>query len=90
VDGKPVPSPHVAQIIAEERSRAGHPQQVFDSADIMARILDVMQREGRAILAEGIADAPGDIDVVMVNGYGFPRHRGGPMFMDPLTPDSSK
>jgi len=40
-----------------------------------------MQAEGRAILAEGIAESAADIDVVMVTGYGFPRHKGGPMFM---------
>ena len=37
--------------------------------------------EGSRILDEGIALRSSDIDVVMVNGYGFPRWRGGPMFM---------
>jgi 3-hydroxyacyl-CoA dehydrogenase len=32
------------------------------------------------LLADGIAREPSDIDVVMTSGYGFPRHRGGPMF----------
>jgi 3-hydroxyacyl-CoA dehydrogenase len=36
--------------------------------------------EGKALLAEGIAARPGDIDLVMINGYGFPAHKGGPMF----------
>ena len=36
--------------------------------------------EGQAIVAEGIAQSSEAIDVVMVNGYGFPRHKGGPMF----------
>ena len=40
-----------------------------------------MQEEARLILAEGIAESAADIDVVMVTGYGFPRYRGGPMFM---------
>ena len=39
-----------------------------------------MASEGKAILAEGIAERPGDIDLVMINGYGFPAHKGGPMF----------
>ena len=47
----------------------------------MGRILGVMQAEGRAIVAEGIAASPEAVDVVMVNGYGFPRRRGGPMRM---------
>ena len=46
----------------------------------MPRILAAMRAEGRAILAEGIAASPEAIDVVMVNGYGFPRWRGGPMW----------
>jgi 3-hydroxyacyl-CoA dehydrogenase len=38
-----------------------------------------MINEGARILAEGIAQRPGDIDVIWVNGYGFPSWRGGPM-----------
>jgi hypothetical protein len=59
----------------------GITRQSFDADAIMARILSVMQDEGEAILAEGIAATPEAIDVVMVNGFGFPRWRGGPMFM---------
>jgi 3-hydroxyacyl-CoA dehydrogenase len=32
------------------------------------------------LLTEGIAARAGDIDLVMINGYGFPAHKGGPMF----------
>ena len=39
-----------------------------------------MAAEGKAILAEGIALKPSDIDLVEVHGYGYPRWRGGPMF----------
>ena len=35
--------------------------------------------EGQSILAEGIAGKASDLDVIWVNGYGFPRWRGGPM-----------
>ena len=35
--------------------------------------------EGAAILEEGLAARPGDVDVIWIYGYGFPRHRGGPM-----------
>jgi 3-hydroxyacyl-CoA dehydrogenase len=38
-----------------------------------------MVNEGAKVLAEGIAQRPGDIDVVLVHGYGFPAWRGGPM-----------
>jgi len=47
----------------------------------MGRILGCMQSEGTAILAEGIAASREDIDVTMVNAFGFPRWMGGPMFM---------
>ena len=36
--------------------------------------------EGARILAEGIAEREGDVDVVWALGYGFPRERGGPMY----------
>ena len=39
-----------------------------------------MAAEGGALLAEGIAQRASDIDLVMINGYGFPAHKGGPMF----------
>ena len=47
----------------------------------MNTILTTMQDEGQKVLSEGIAQSAEAIDVVMVNGYGFPRWRGGPMFM---------
>ena len=49
-------------------------------AEIVSRLLAAMAAEGKAILAEGIAERASDIDLVMINGYGFPAHKGGPMF----------
>jgi 3-hydroxyacyl-CoA dehydrogenase len=48
---------------------------------IAAHLVAEMAREGEAILAEGIARQPAEIDLVEIHGYGFPRHKGGPMFM---------
>lgn len=79
--GKAQPDGMVADIITQESARLGRTRRDFTDAEIMERILSVMQAEGRAILAEGVADSANDIDVVMVTGYGFPRHKGGPMFM---------
>ncbi len=79
--GKAVPDPEVTNIISEERKKAGIEPRAFTSDEIMRRILSVMQTEGNRILEEGIADDADDIDVVMILGYGFPRHLGGPMFM---------
>jgi hypothetical protein len=75
------PDPWVTALIEAESARKGITRQAFDAGAIMARILSVMQDEGEAILAEGIAASPEAIDVVMINGFGFPRWRGGPMFM---------
>lgn len=74
------PDPVVEQIILEESERAGITRREFTEEEIMERILQAMVREGQAILEEGIAASPEAIDVVMVNGYGFPRWRGGPMY----------
>jgi 3-hydroxyacyl-CoA dehydrogenase len=78
--GKPVPSAFVEQVILEESAARGFKRRSFTPDEIMARILKVMRAEGEAILAEGIAESAADIDVVMITGYGFPRHKGGPMF----------
>lgn len=86
-DGTGRPDPEVDRIIAEESARAGLTRRPFTKAEIIARILRIMQTEGQAILKEGIAESASDIDVVMVTGYGFPRHRGGPMHMADAGPD---
>ncbi|WP_107677946.1 3-hydroxyacyl-CoA dehydrogenase NAD-binding domain-containing protein [Agrobacterium sp. LAD9] len=79
--GGPVVDREVTRVIEEERARAGVNAHVFSSAEIMQRILGVMQSEGNALLAEGVSENASDIDVVMLTGYGFPRHRGGPMYL---------
>ena len=78
---KGVPDPIVEQIIADERAAAGITPQMFTMQEIQTRILDAMISEGQKILDEGIARSASDIDMVMILGYGFPRWRGGPMFM---------
>jgi 3-hydroxyacyl-CoA dehydrogenase len=46
---------------------------------VVERCIFALVNEGARILAEGIAARASDIDVVYLNGYGFPQHRGGPM-----------
>lgn len=75
------PDPWVTALIEAESARKGITRQSLDAGQIMHRILTVMQEEGAALLAEGIAASPEAIDVAMINGFGFPRWRGGPMFM---------
>jgi 3-hydroxyacyl-CoA dehydrogenase len=74
----PLPDPEAQRIIDSARrstSRASLP-----SEEIALRILSAMINEGARILDEGIAARASDIDVIWVYGYGFPAHRGGPMF----------
>ncbi|EBA06848.1 3-hydroxyacyl-CoA dehydrogenase NAD-binding domain-containing protein [Sagittula stellata] len=78
---KGTPDPEVEALILAESARKGIDRQPMTAEEIMRRILGAMQAEGRKILAEGIARSADDIDVVMVNAYGFPRWRGGPMYM---------
>lgn len=77
VDGRPKPSEHVSKVIDEERRGEA---MVLIQDDIISRILVALRNEAEALLEEGIARSADDIDVVMVNGYGFPRWTGGPMF----------
>ncbi|WP_438992215.1 3-hydroxyacyl-CoA dehydrogenase NAD-binding domain-containing protein [Lentibacter sp.] len=80
-DGKPTRNPEVEALIVAESARKGITRQSFSEDALMARILACMQSEGAALLAEGIAASREDIDVTMVNAFGFPRWMGGPMFM---------
>jgi 3-hydroxyacyl-CoA dehydrogenase len=73
--------PVVEDLIICEAKRKGIIRQAFTPDKIIDIILTTMQQEGQKILDQGIAQNAQAIDVVMVNGYGFPRWRGGPMFM---------
>ena len=75
------PDPDVEALILSESKRKGIARQTMTADHIMTRILGVMHSEGQKILDEGIAQSADDIDVVMVNAFGFPRWRGGPMFI---------
>ncbi len=77
---KPSPSPVTGEILAGFRERAGSPPRTIEEEEIVARTLYAMVNEGAKILEEGIAQRASDIDVVWVAGYGWPAHRGGPMF----------
>ena len=75
----PTPNPEVAAIVAAERHHKGIVPRAFASDEIQRRVLLAMANEGARLLDEGVALRAGDIDVVLANGYGFPRRRGGPM-----------
>jgi 3-hydroxyacyl-CoA dehydrogenase len=74
------PSPVVAEIVEAFRDKAGVTPRIIDDEEIVARTLYTMVNEGAKILEEEIAQRASDIDVVWLNGYGWPRYTGGPMF----------
>ena len=74
------PNDDVKSIIAKERTELGITKRKFSHDEIIFRCLASMINESAKILSEGIALRPLDIDVVLINGYGFPRWRGGPLF----------
>ncbi|NKJ44886.1 MULTISPECIES: 3-hydroxyacyl-CoA dehydrogenase NAD-binding domain-containing protein [unclassified Novosphingobium] len=77
---RPTRSPVVATIIDDFRARAGIVPRDISDEEITVRTLYSMVNEGAKILEEGIAQRASDIDVVWNYGYGWPRHKGGPMF----------
>lgn len=81
VDGKQEESELVTSIIKTTAERFGYQQQTISAEAIVQRCMQALANEGLQILEEGIAEHESDIDVVFVNGYGFPRYRGGPMFL---------
>ncbi len=73
------PDPEVLAIVDAERAKKGVTTRSFSADEIMRRYMAAMVNEGAKVVAEGIALRPLDVDVTFVAGYGFPRHRGGPM-----------
>ena len=85
-DGRREVDPQVTAIIESCRAAKGITPRSFSAADIIKRLLAAMADEGRLLIEEGIAARESDIDLVMINGYGFPAHKGGPMFAAAQTP----
>ena len=74
------PDQEVLDIIADFAKKKGIEQREVSDDEIRDRCLLPMVNEGCKILEEGKAMRASDIDVVWVNGYGWPVYRGGPMF----------
>ncbi|MCD2513448.1 3-hydroxyacyl-CoA dehydrogenase NAD-binding domain-containing protein [Comamonas endophytica] len=73
------PDPEVLAIVDAERARKGITPRKFSEDEILRRYMAAMVNEGAKVVEEGIALRPLDVDVTFMSGYGFPRHRGGPM-----------
>ncbi len=72
--------PEVEKLIRDKAHELGIEQREISKEEILDRLFFSLTNEGARILEEGVAQRPGDIDVVYVYGYGFPAARGGPMF----------
>lgn len=79
-DGKKTVDPVVTALVEAASAEKGITRRPFTADEIVSRLVAVMAEEGEAILREGIAARAGDIDLVFVNGYGWPAWLGGPMF----------
>jgi len=76
----PIEDPDVLALIETCAREDGITRRTITDEEIVERTMYALVNEGARILEEGIARRASDIDVIYVNGYGFPAHRGGPLF----------
>jgi 3-hydroxyacyl-CoA dehydrogenase len=74
------PDPEVIELVRSLAEKWGIKQREITAQEIVDRLSLVLANEGAAIVDEGVASRPGDVDMVYLNGYGFPKWRGGPLF----------
>ncbi|MHB8907636.1 MAG: 3-hydroxyacyl-CoA dehydrogenase NAD-binding domain-containing protein [Syntrophales bacterium] len=79
-DRKAYPSEVVNAMIVSHSKAIGVERRAIEDAEIVERLVYALVNEAAYILAEGIAQRASDIDIIYITGYGFPLHRGGPMF----------
>jgi len=76
----PLENPDLAPMLDAASREKGLERRELDEQYIIERTIYALVNEGAKILEEGIAQRASDIDVIYLNGYGFPAFRGGPMF----------
>lgn len=76
--------PHVSSVVTDmihaHSASIGCARRTIEEDEIVERLVFALVNEGANLLAEGMASKASDIDVVYLNGYGFPAVRGGPMY----------
>ena len=77
---RPSPDPELAILVRKWSADAGIPQRRISAEEIVDRCIYALVNEGARILEEGYALRAVDIDIIYINGYGFPAIRGGPMW----------
>jgi 3-hydroxyacyl-CoA dehydrogenase len=79
-DRKAYPSEVVNAMIVNHSKEIGVERRAISDAEILERLVYALVNEAAYILEEKIAQRASDIDIIYITGYGFPLHRGGPMF----------
>jgi 3-hydroxyacyl-CoA dehydrogenase len=79
-DRTPHPDPEVHRIIRQVAAEQGIAQREFPDEEVLQRLLFGSLNEACKMIEEGKALRASDIDVMWLNGFGFPRYRGGLMF----------
>ncbi|MDX8443581.1 3-hydroxyacyl-CoA dehydrogenase NAD-binding domain-containing protein [Mesorhizobium sp. VK3E] len=70
----------VTDLIIRYSNEAGRIRRHFHTSEIVERALAAMASEAALVISEGVANSPSDIDLVLIHGYGFPKHEGGILF----------
>lgn len=77
---RPLHNPEVDKLIEQVRKEIGRAPRELSAEEIVERTIYALVNEGARILEEGFALRAVDIDIIYINGYGFPAYRGGPMW----------
>jgi 3-hydroxyacyl-CoA dehydrogenase len=77
---RPSPDPEVTALVRKWSAEAGIEQRQISSEEVVDRCIYALVNEGARILGEAYALRAVDIDIIYLNGYGFPAYRGGPMW----------
>jgi 3-hydroxyacyl-CoA dehydrogenase len=75
-----IPDPLIEDLANAAAAKRGVRRSPIAAEEIVARVMTALANEGARVLDERYASRAGDIDVIYCYGFGFPRHRGGPMF----------
>jgi 3-hydroxyacyl-CoA dehydrogenase len=75
-----IPDPEVDKLIEQVAAEAGIARREINDEEIIERAMYALVNEGAKILEEGFALRAVDIDIIYINGYGYPAWRGGPMW----------
>ena len=80
-NGKPESDTFIAELLTAYRREKGIVAKVFTDEDIQQRVIGSLINESLLLLEEQVCETPEEIDIALTNGYGFPRWKGGPVFI---------